>query len=58
MQYMDLCATVWPLETTSGFGKTGNIIGERRLTLNATVTVERRDIRGKRLQKWRQTTLD
>jgi len=47
---MVLSATVWPLETTSGFGKTGNSVGERRLTSNATGTVERRDIWRNRLQ--------
>jgi len=50
IQYMDLSATVWPLKTTSGFGKTGNSVGERRLTSNATLMVDRRDIWCKRLQ--------
>jgi len=48
---MVLSATVLPLETTSGFGKTGNSVIERRLTSNTTVTVERRDIWRKTLQK-------
>ena len=29
---MVLSATVWLLKTTSGFGKTGNSVSERRLT--------------------------
>jgi len=41
---MDLSATVWPLTSTFGFRKTGNGVGERRLTSNETVMVERRDI--------------
>jgi len=39
-----ISATVWPLKTTSGFGKSGNNVSERRLTSNTTVTVERCDI--------------
>jgi len=30
MMMMDLSVTVWPLKTTSGFGKTGNSVRERR----------------------------
>jgi len=48
---MDLSSTVWPLKTTSGFGKTGNSASERRLTPKAIVTVGKRDIWPKRLQK-------
>jgi len=48
---MDLSATVWQLKTTSGFTRTGRNVAERRLTSNETVTVERRDICRKRLQK-------
>jgi len=51
IQYMDLSATVWPLKTTSGFGETRNGVGERRLTSNKTVTVERCEIWCKRLEK-------
>jgi len=48
---MVLSATVCPLKTTSGFGTTGNSVSERRLTSNASVTMERRDIWRKRLQQ-------
>jgi len=44
VQYVDLSTTIWMLKTTSGFGKTGNSVGERRLTSNEAVTVEKRDI--------------
>ena len=37
---MDLTATVWP---TSGFGKTGNSVGKRRLMSIEIVTVKRRN---------------
>jgi len=47
---MALSATIWPVKTTSGFGKTGNSVGERHVSSNATVTVERRDMSCKRLQ--------
>jgi len=42
--WIDLSATVWPLKTTSDLRKTGNSVDERRLTSNATLEVERRDI--------------
>jgi len=48
---MNLRSTVWPLKTTSVFTKTGRSVAERRLTSNETVTVEKRDIWRKRLQK-------
>jgi len=48
---MDLSSTISPLKSTSGFGKTGNSASKRRLTPNATVTVEKCDIWRKRLQK-------
>jgi len=48
---MDLSATVWPLETTSGFTKTITSVAERRLRSNETITVEKRDIWRKRLQQ-------
>jgi len=48
---MILSATVWPSKTTSGFGKTGNSVSERRLTSKATEAVKRGDIWRKRLQK-------
>jgi len=48
---MVISATVLPLKTTSGSGKAGNSVRERRLTSNTTVTVERRDTWRKRLQK-------
>jgi len=41
--YGPISATVWPLKTTSGFGKSGNSVSER-LTSNTTVTVKRCDI--------------
>ena len=48
---MVLSATDRPLETTFDFGKTWNSVGEHRLTSNATLMVERRDIWCKKLQK-------
>jgi len=48
---MVLSATVWPLKTTSGYGKTGNSVSERHLTSNATIMVERCDIWHKRLEQ-------
>jgi len=48
---MDLSSTIWPLKTTSCFGKTGNSVSERRLKSDVTVTVERRDIWRERLRK-------
>jgi len=47
---MLISATVWSLKTTSGFGKAGNSVSERRLTPDMTVAVERRDIWRKKLQ--------
>ena len=38
IQYMDLTATVWPLDTTSGLGATGNGDIRHRLTSKSTVT--------------------
>jgi len=43
---MDISATISPLKTTSGFGKTGNSIGERCLTSNLTATLERYLVQG------------
>jgi len=41
---MDLTATVWPLETTSGLGYTGSDVIGRQVTSSKTLTVHTRDI--------------
>jgi len=43
-QYVDLSATVWALKTTSDFHITANSVDERRLTSNATLMAEKRNI--------------
>jgi len=48
---MVLSATVWQLKLLLVSAKTGNSVSERRLTSNATVTTDRRDIWR---NKWQQ----
>jgi len=57
IQYMDVTATVWPLETTSGLGDTGSDVIRCRMT-SKRLTVDRRDNSHNNGQKWRKTTSD
>jgi len=38
--YMYLYSTIWPLQTTPGFGKTGNCANKRLLTSNTSLMVK------------------